>query len=87
MTLRQRHTEGAILYEKKLKPFLKSLNEGKGTLPLTLPRLRPSLANTVSPGVARVTVWLLSFALWGSHARPVHVQGGLTRGDWCSLGL
>lgn len=33
MTLRQRHTEGAILYEKKLKPFLKSLNEGKGTSP------------------------------------------------------
>lgn len=31
MALRQRHTEGAILYEKKLKPFLKSLNEGKGT--------------------------------------------------------
>jgi hypothetical protein len=29
--LRQRYTEGAILYEKKLKPFLKSLNEGKGT--------------------------------------------------------
>ncbi|XP_021564863.1 SH2 domain-containing protein 3C, partial [Carlito syrichta] len=29
VTLRQRHTEGAILYEKKLKPFLKSLNEGK----------------------------------------------------------
>lgn len=37
VTLRQRHTEGAILYEKKLKPFLKSLNEGKGTL-------RPRLA-------------------------------------------
>lgn len=31
MVLRQRHTEGAILYEKKLKPFLKTLNEGKGT--------------------------------------------------------
>lgn len=30
MTLRQRHTEGAILYEKKLKPFMKTLNEGKG---------------------------------------------------------
>lgn len=30
MVLRQRHTEGAILYEKKLKPFLKNLNEGKG---------------------------------------------------------
>lgn len=36
MTLRQRHTEGAILYEKKLKPFLKSLNEGKGTSPTFL---------------------------------------------------
>lgn len=35
MTLRQRHTEGALLYEKKLKPFLKSLNEGKGTFLLT----------------------------------------------------
>ncbi|KAK1155761.1 SH2 domain-containing protein 3C [Acipenser oxyrinchus oxyrinchus] len=31
MTLRQRHTEGAILYEKKLKPFMKSMNDGKGT--------------------------------------------------------
>ncbi|XP_036384957.1 SH2 domain-containing protein 3C isoform X3 [Megalops cyprinoides] len=29
MTLRQRHTEGAILYEKKLKPFMKSMNDGK----------------------------------------------------------
>ncbi|KAG1971147.1 SH2 domain-containing protein 3C [Pimephales promelas] len=29
MTLRQRHTEGAILYEKKLKPFLKAMNDGK----------------------------------------------------------
>lgn len=36
MTLRQRHTEGAILYEKKLKPFLKSLNEGTGTSPTLL---------------------------------------------------
>uniref|UniRef100_A0A8C1MNS5 SH2 domain containing 3Ca n=1 Tax=Cyprinus carpio TaxID=7962 RepID=A0A8C1MNS5_CYPCA len=30
ITLRQRHTEGAILYEKKLKPFLKAMNDGKG---------------------------------------------------------
>ncbi|KAL1266918.1 hypothetical protein QQF64_002593, partial [Cirrhinus molitorella] len=29
ITLRQRHTEGAILYEKKLKPFLKAMNDGK----------------------------------------------------------
>uniref|UniRef100_A0A8C5PFI9 SH2 domain containing 3C n=1 Tax=Leptobrachium leishanense TaxID=445787 RepID=A0A8C5PFI9_9ANUR len=42
--LRQRHTEGAILYEKKLKPFLKSLNEGKESLPLsntTFPHIIP----------------------------------------------
>lgn len=42
--LRQRHTEGAILYEKKLKPFLKSLNEGKDGLPLsntTFPHVLP----------------------------------------------
>ncbi|XP_068925650.1 SH2 domain-containing protein 3C isoform X2 [Petaurus breviceps papuanus] len=44
MTLRQRHTEGAILYEKKLKPFLKSLNEGKDSPPLsntTFPHVLP----------------------------------------------
>ncbi|XP_042251690.1 SH2 domain-containing protein 3C isoform X2 [Thunnus maccoyii] len=29
ITLRQRHTEGAILYEKKLKPFMKNMNDGK----------------------------------------------------------
>uniref|UniRef100_A0A671PAP4 SH2 domain-containing protein 3C-like n=1 Tax=Sinocyclocheilus anshuiensis TaxID=1608454 RepID=A0A671PAP4_9TELE len=29
ITLRQRHTEGAILYEKKLKPFLKAMTDGK----------------------------------------------------------
>lgn len=38
MVLRQRHTEGAILYEKKLKPFLKSLNEGKGNESGSQPR-------------------------------------------------
>ncbi|KAL1786088.1 SH2 domain-containing protein 3C isoform X2 [Sigmodon hispidus] len=44
VTLRQRHTEGAILYEKKLKPFLRSLNEGKESLPLsntTFPHVLP----------------------------------------------
>lgn len=48
MTLRQRHTEGAILYEKKLKPFLKSLNEGKGTSPTFLCDL-PQLAALSGP--------------------------------------
>ncbi|XP_056396418.1 SH2 domain-containing protein 3C isoform X2 [Hyla sarda] len=44
IALRQRHTEGAILYEKKLKPFLKSMNEGKESLPLsntTFPHILP----------------------------------------------
>ncbi|KAM3825349.1 SH2 domain-containing protein 3C isoform 1-T1 [Vipera latastei] len=44
MVLRQRYTEGAILYEKKLKPFLKSLNEGKEGPPLsntTFPHIVP----------------------------------------------
>uniref|UniRef100_A0A8C1Y6E2 SH2 domain containing 3Ca n=1 Tax=Cyprinus carpio TaxID=7962 RepID=A0A8C1Y6E2_CYPCA len=35
ITLRQRHTEGAILYEKKLKPFLKAMNDGKETCVLS----------------------------------------------------
>ncbi|KAM8934673.1 SH2 domain-containing protein 3C [Pelodytes ibericus] len=44
IALRQRHTEGAILYEKKLKPFLKSMNEGIESLPLsntTFPHIIP----------------------------------------------
>lgn len=52
MTLRQRHTEGAILYEKKLKPFLKSLNEGKGTSPcccVTSRKFPPSLGRQDFP--------------------------------------
>lgn len=35
MALRQRHTEGAILYEKKLKPFMRNMNEGREASPLT----------------------------------------------------
>ncbi|XP_044162302.1 SH2 domain-containing protein 3C-like isoform X1 [Bufo gargarizans] len=54
IALRQRHTEGAILYEKKLKPFLKSMNEGKESLPLsntTFPHIIPliTLLETDSP--------------------------------------
>lgn len=49
MVLRQRHTEGAILYEKKLKPFLKSLNEGKGNESGSQPRCLLLLAQ---PGTA-----------------------------------
>ncbi|KAM4577432.1 SH2 domain containing 3Cb isoform 1-T1 [Odontesthes bonariensis] len=44
--LRQRHTEGAILYEKTLRPFMKSLNEGRESCPLsntTFPHVLPLL--------------------------------------------
>ncbi|XP_051907494.1 SH2 domain-containing protein 3C isoform X3 [Hippocampus zosterae] len=47
VTLRQRHTEGAILYEKKLKPFLKNLNDGKESSAVsntTFPHILPVLS-------------------------------------------
>ncbi|KAM8796508.1 SH2 domain-containing protein 3C isoform 2-T2 [Eudromia elegans] len=49
VVLRQRHTEGAVLYEKKLKPFLKSLNEGKAG---------PPLSNTTFPHVVPLVTLL-----------------------------
>ncbi|KAM3873811.1 SH2 domain-containing protein 3C [Diretmus argenteus] len=45
VTLRQRHTEGAILYEKKLKPFMKNMNDGKES---------SALSNTSFPHVVPV---------------------------------
>ncbi|XP_039856394.1 SH2 domain-containing protein 3C isoform X2 [Simochromis diagramma] len=47
VTLRQRHTEGAILYEKKLKPFMKNINDGKESSALsntTFPHIIPVLS-------------------------------------------
>ncbi|XP_054896450.1 SH2 domain-containing protein 3C isoform X2 [Poeciliopsis prolifica] len=47
VTLRQRHTEGAILYEKKLKPFLKNMNDGKESSVMTstsFPHILPVLS-------------------------------------------
>uniref|UniRef100_A0A665TWJ9 SH2 domain containing 3Cb n=1 Tax=Echeneis naucrates TaxID=173247 RepID=A0A665TWJ9_ECHNA len=47
MALRQRHTEGAILYEKTLRPFMKSLNDGRESCPLsntTFPHILPLLS-------------------------------------------
>ncbi|XP_034047895.1 SH2 domain-containing protein 3C isoform X2 [Thalassophryne amazonica] len=47
VTLRQRHTEGAILYEKKLKPFLKNINDGKESSTLSstsFPHIIPILS-------------------------------------------
>ncbi|XP_041033294.1 breast cancer anti-estrogen resistance protein 3 homolog isoform X1 [Carcharodon carcharias] len=43
-TLRRNHTDSAIKFEKELKPFTKSLNEGKAELPLqniTIPHILP----------------------------------------------
>ncbi|XP_067877290.1 breast cancer anti-estrogen resistance protein 3 homolog [Heterodontus francisci] len=43
-TLRRNHTDSAIRFEKELKPFSKSLNEGKVELPLqntTIPHILP----------------------------------------------
>lgn len=80
MTLRQRHTEGAILYEKKLKPFLKSLNEGKGTdvrFPLgLLHRFQPVGSQRLFWGGENNS---LTFCpMRGSHV--CHKQGRVTRG-------
>nr|XP_020493728.1 SH2 domain-containing protein 3C isoform X1 [Labrus bergylta] len=47
VTLRQRHTEGAILYEKKLKPFMKNMNDGKESSALSntsFPHIIPVLS-------------------------------------------
>ncbi|XP_059214304.1 SH2 domain-containing protein 3C [Centropristis striata] len=47
VTLRQRHTEGAILYEKKLKPFMKNMNDGKDSSALSntsVPHIIPVLS-------------------------------------------
>ncbi|KAJ8401964.1 hypothetical protein AAFF_G00375450 [Aldrovandia affinis] len=54
MTLRQRHTEGAILYEKKLKPFMKNMNDGKESCVLSntsFPHVVP-LLSLLERGVA-----------------------------------
>ncbi|KAJ8286592.1 hypothetical protein GJAV_G00040920 [Gymnothorax javanicus] len=54
MTLRQRHTEGAILYEKKLKPFMKNMNDGKESFVLSntsFPHVVP-LLSLLERGVA-----------------------------------
>ncbi|XP_068176856.1 breast cancer anti-estrogen resistance protein 3 homolog isoform X2 [Antennarius striatus] len=45
-SLRRNHTETAVLFEKKLKPFMKSLNEGDDSVvggPVAVPHLVPLL--------------------------------------------
>ncbi|KAK7934028.1 hypothetical protein WMY93_004924 [Mugilogobius chulae] len=57
--LRQRHTEGAVLYEKTLRPFMKSLNEGRESCPLS---------NTCFPHVLPL-LWLMERETPGSAVR------------------
>ncbi|XP_062410157.1 SH2 domain-containing protein 3C isoform X3 [Sardina pilchardus] len=54
MALRQRHTEGAILYEKKLKPFLKAMNDCKESCVLSNTSFPPvvPLLSLLERGVA-----------------------------------
>ncbi|NWX92818.1 SH2D3 protein, partial [Nothoprocta ornata] len=61
VALRQRHTEGAVLYEKKLKPFLKNLNEGKEG---------PPLSNTTFPHVVPLMTLLEREAALPERAEP-----------------
>ncbi|CAJ1069743.1 SH2 domain containing 3Cb isoform X1 [Xyrichtys novacula] len=61
MALRQRHTEGAILYEKTLRPFMKSLNDGRESCPLS---------NTSFPHVLPLLSLLEKSAAVGEGAEP-----------------
>ncbi|XP_068607536.1 breast cancer anti-estrogen resistance protein 3 homolog isoform X2 [Brachionichthys hirsutus] len=47
--LRRNHTESAVLFEKKLKPFMKSLNEGDGECVLGLRPVRLRLKGSPAP--------------------------------------
>ncbi|XP_067829125.1 breast cancer anti-estrogen resistance protein 3 homolog [Heptranchias perlo] len=57
-TLRRNHTDSAIKFEKELKPFAKSLNEGKGELPLqntTVPHILPIITLMERQSVSDIT--------------------------------
>ncbi|TTY05124.1 SH2 domain-containing protein 3C [Bagarius yarrelli] len=90
MTLRQRHTEGAVLYEKKLKPFMKNLNESKESSVLsstTFPHVVPVLCLMEKGVVVGEGPELWDTSEWGvdvvmSHleaARSIAHHGGLYR--------
>ncbi|XP_045890222.1 SH2 domain containing 3Cb isoform X1 [Micropterus dolomieu] len=59
--LRQRHTDGAILYEKTLRPFMKSLNEGRESC---------SLSNTTFPHVLPLLSLLEKCTAMGDGTEP-----------------
>lgn len=59
MALRQRYTEDAVLYEKILRPFLKGLNEGRGTVRFrNVDRLTAAFSDLSSvPGSVCEAIW------------------------------
>uniref|UniRef100_A0A8C2XAA9 SH2 domain containing 3Cb n=1 Tax=Cyclopterus lumpus TaxID=8103 RepID=A0A8C2XAA9_CYCLU len=90
--LRQRHTEGAVLYEKTLRPFMKSLNDGRESCPLSntsFPHVTPLLAlleKSVAVGegaepweAAEVGVDVVMFHLGA--ARTIAQLGGIYRSN------
>ncbi|XP_054860053.1 SH2 domain-containing protein 3C isoform X2 [Amphiprion ocellaris] len=90
VTLRQRHTEGAILYEKKLKPFMKNMNDGKESSALSntsFPHIIPvlsllergvALGETLEPWEsAEVGVDVVMYHL--EAARTIAHHGGIYR--------
>lgn len=90
--LRQRHTEGAILYEKTLRPFMKSLNDGRESCPLsntTFPHVLPLLSlleksmavgeETEAWETAEVGVDVVMFHLGA--ARTIAQVGGIYRSN------
>ncbi|CAJ1070896.1 SH2 domain-containing protein 3C isoform X5 [Xyrichtys novacula] len=92
VTLRQRHTEGAILYEKKLKPFMKNMNDGKESSALSntsFPHIIPvlsllergmALGETLEPWEsAEVGVDVVMFHL--EAARTIAHHGGIYRNN------
>ncbi|XP_037114880.1 SH2 domain containing 3Cb isoform X1 [Syngnathus acus] len=82
--LRQRHTEGAVLYEKTLKPFMKSLNEGRESCPAsgtTFPHVLPLLrllekgaAVNEGPQGAEEDPWVLGAEAWETAEASVDVD-------------
>ncbi|XP_058492009.1 SH2 domain containing 3Cb isoform X1 [Solea solea] len=92
VALRQRHTEGAVLYEKTLRPFMKSLNDGRESCPLsnvTFPHVLPLLSlleKTVAVGdgtehweVAEASMDAVMFHLGA--ARTIAQLGGIYRSN------
>nr|XP_043868071.1 SH2 domain-containing protein 3C isoform X3 [Solea senegalensis] len=92
VTLRQRHTEGAILYEKKLKPFMKNMNDGKESSVLSstsFPHIIPvlsllerglALGETLEPWEsAEVGVDVVMYHL--EAARTIAHHGGIYRSN------